>query len=58
MLRAVPDKEFLHTKNIINKDVYVDYGATEDIRDACSFSSGGSIMNGDLTTFKSRWLKF
>ena len=35
MLRVVPDDEFLHTK-INNKDVYVDYGATEDIpEDAC-----------------------
>ena len=37
MLRVVPDEEFLHTK-INNKEVYVDYGATEDIpEDACSF---------------------
>ena len=36
MLRVVPDEEFLHTK-INNKDVYVDYGATEDIpENACS----------------------
>ena len=35
MLRVVPDEEFLHTK-INNIDVYVDYGATEDIpEDAC-----------------------
>ena len=32
VLRVVPDEEFLHTK-INNKDVYVDYGATEDIPD-------------------------
>ena len=50
MLRVVPDQEFLHTKKINNKDVYVDYGATEDIpENACSFSSRGSIMDGDLT---------
>ena len=37
MLRVVSDKEFLHTKKINNKDVYVDYGATEDIpENACS----------------------
>ena len=30
VLRAVPDEEFLQ-KNINNKDVYVDYGSTEDI---------------------------
>ena len=37
MLRVVLDEEFLHTK-INNKDVYVDYGATEDItEDECSF---------------------
>ena len=30
VLRAVPDKEFLH-KNINNRDVYVDYGSAEDI---------------------------
>ena len=30
MLQVVPDEEFLHTK-IKNKDVYVDYGAAEDI---------------------------
>ena len=42
MLRVIPDKEFLHTR-INNKDVYVDYGATEDSpEDACS-------MDGDLT---------
>ena len=39
MLRAVSDKEFLHT-NLNNKGVYVDYGATEDIpEDACSFKA-------------------
>ena len=31
MLRVVLYEEFLHTK-INNKDVYVDYGATEDIQ--------------------------
>ena len=36
VLRVVPDEEFLHTE-INNKDVYVDYGATEDmLEDACS----------------------
>ena len=35
--RALRYEEFLHTK-INNKDVYVDYGATEDIpENACSF---------------------
>ena len=35
MLQVVPNEEFLHTK-INNKDVYVNYGATEDIlEDAC-----------------------
>ena len=33
---SILDEEFLHTK-IKNKDIYVDYGATEDIpEDACS----------------------
>ena len=41
VLRVVPDEEFLHTK-IINKDVHVDYGATEDIpEDACSLRQYG-----------------
>ena len=36
LLRMVPDDEFLHIK-INNKDVYEDYGATEDIpEDTCS----------------------
>ena len=49
MLRVVPDEEFLHTK-INNTDVYVDYGATEDIpEDACSFRRQNSIMDGVLT---------
>ena len=30
VLRVVTDEEFLH-KNKNNKDVYVDYGSTEDI---------------------------
>ena len=30
VLRAVPEEEFLH-KKIKNKDVYVEYGGTEDI---------------------------
>ena len=34
-MSSFPDEEFLHTK-INNKDVYVDYGATEGIpEDAC-----------------------
>ena len=38
VLRVVPDEEFLHTKKINNKEVYVDYGAAEDILEkACSF---------------------
>ena len=39
VLRVFPDKEFLHTKKINNRDVYVDYGAraTEDIpENTCS----------------------
>ena len=36
VLRVVPDEEFLHTK-INNKNVYVYYGATENIpEDRCS----------------------
>ena len=36
VLQVVPEEEFFHTK-IDNKDVYVDYGVTEDIpEDACS----------------------
>ena len=55
VLRVVLYEEFLHTK-INNKDVYVDYGATEDIPDdACNSSS----MDGNLTALNwSRWLKF
>ena len=30
VLGAVPDEEFLY-KNINNRDIYVDYGSTEDI---------------------------
>ena len=41
MLRVVPDEDFLHTK-INNKDVYVNYGATEDIpEDAFSLRQYG-----------------
>ena len=41
MLRVVPDEELLHAK-VNNKDVYVDYGATEDIpEDACSSRQHG-----------------
>ena len=49
-LQIVHDEEFLHTKINI-KDVYLDYGATEDIpEDACCFScSGGITMDEDLT---------
>ena len=37
VLRVVPDEELLNTR-IKNKDVYVNYGATEDIpEEACSF---------------------
>ena len=32
VLRAVPNKEFLH-KYINNRNVYVDYGSTEDIQE-------------------------
>ena len=36
VLRVLADEDFLHTK-INNKDVYMDYGATEDTpNDACS----------------------
>ena len=31
VLRVVPNEEFLRTKKINNKDVYVDYGAIDDI---------------------------
>ena len=37
VLRAVPDKEFLHEK-INNRDVYVDYDSTEDIPGENAFS--------------------
>ena len=38
MLRVVPDEEFLHTKKINNKEVYVVYGAAEDIpENGCCF---------------------
>ena len=41
MLRVVPNEQFLHTKVNI-KDVYVDYGATEDTpEDACSLRQHG-----------------
>ena len=50
MLRVVPNEEFLHTK-INKKDVYMDYGATEDIPEDWKMHavSGGSIMDGDFT---------
>ena len=50
MLRVVPNEEFLHAK-INKKDVYVDYGATEDIPEDWKMHavSGGSIMDGDFT---------
>ena len=42
VLQAVPDEDFLHTKKINNKDVYVDCGATDDIpENACSFMDDG-----------------
>ena len=42
MLRVVSDEEFLHTQKINSEDVYVDYGATEDIPgNACSFMDDG-----------------
>ena len=41
VLQVVPDEEFLQTK-INNKDVHVDYGATEDIPEgACSWRQYG-----------------
>ena len=41
MLRVVCDKELLDAK-VNNKDVYVDYGATEDIsEDACNLRQHG-----------------
>ena len=53
VLQTVPDK-FLH-KKIINRDVYVDYGSTEDIPEKYAFLR----LYGDLTALKwSRWLKF
>ena len=43
MLRAVPDKEFLH-KKINNRDVYVDYDSTEVIpEDTCSLRLYGDL---------------
>ena len=54
VIRAVPDEEFLY-KKINNRDVYVDYGSTEDTpEDACSLR-----LDGNLTALSwSRWLKF
>ena len=46
VLRVVPGEEFLHVK-LNNKDVYVDYGATEDIPEEM-YAVSGSIY-GDLT---------
>ena len=41
VLRVVPDEDVLHTQ-INNKDIYVNYGATEDIpEDACSLRQYG-----------------
>ena len=50
MLRVVSEEEFLHAK-INNKQVYVDYGATEDIptRRCMQFQEAVFIMDGDLT---------
>ena len=53
-LRKVPNEEFLHEK-INNRDVYEDYGSTEDIQeDKCSLK-----LYGDLAALNwSRRLKF
>ena len=49
VLRVFVDEKFLHNKN--NKDVYVDYGAIEDIpEDACSLRQSAGSMDGCLTT--------
>ena len=52
--RGLYYEEFLH-KKVNNKDVYVNYGATEDIEeDARSLR-----QDGDVTVFNwSSWLKF
>ena len=54
VLRPVPDEEFLY-KTINNRDMYVDYGSTENIpEDACSLR-----LYGDLAALNwSRLLKF
>ena len=50
VLRLVPDEEFLHSK-INNKDVYLDYGATEDIpEDACSLRQYGGRFGSLVLT--------
>ena len=36
VLRAVPDEDFLH-KKINNRDIYVDYGSTENISEEDAF---------------------
>ena len=51
-LVAIPDEEFLH-KEINNRDVYVNYGSTEDIPKVALRLSGG------LAALKwSKWLTF
>ena len=54
VLRALPHEEFLY-KKINNRDVFADYGFTEDIpEDACSLR-----LYGDLAALNwSRLLKF
>ena len=43
VLRLVPDKDFLH-KKINKKEVYVDYGSSEDVpEDACSLRPYGDL---------------
>ena len=42
VLRVIPNEELQHTKKINNKDINVDYGATEDIpENTCSFMDDG-----------------
>ena len=52
VLWEAPDKEFLN-KKINNREVYVDYGSTENIPE------GALRLYGDLTALNwSKWLKF
>ena len=47
VLRVVPDEDVLHTQ-INNKDIYVNYGATEDIpEDACSLRQYGQRFDSN-----------